>query len=264
VRAARVKGSLLVIARDDPADADEIREAERRGVTVLPLALLRTEPGRDGARMLEWLNHAEGSAVAWTSKRAGEALARLALPSRRDSLSKLSLFAVGSESAAPLRAAGFTVEVPVRAEGAAALAGWMIRRQTEDGFGRVAFLRGDKALPTLRDALRQAGIPVDEFELYRTGFESPDVAPLTDALRSGSEVMVAFYSPSGVEALERLLPSRALRALRETARATAIGETTHRALLGLGYRHATLFEFCGTWDFAFPSKGIQSRKRNPE
>lgn len=258
-----MKGSLLVIARDNPADADEIRAAERSGVTVLPLALLRTEPGLDGARMRDWLRDAEGSAVAWTSKRAGEALARLAVPSRRDSLSKLSLFAVGSESAAPLRATGFTVEVPIRAEGAAALAGWMIGRQTENGFGRVAFLRGDKTLPTLRDALRQARIPVDEFEVYRTGFETPNVAPLTDALRSGSEVLVAFYSPSGVEALERLLPPRALKALRETARATAIGETTHRALLALGYRHATRFEFSGTWDFPL-SKGIQSRKRNPE
>ena len=261
--AAREKGNLLVIARDDHWDAGEIRAAERSGVTVLTLALLRTEPGRDGARILEWLNDAEGSAVAWTSKRAGEALARLALPSRRDSLSRLSLFAVGPESAAPLRVAGFTVEVPVRAEGAAALAGWMIRRQAENGFRRVAFLRGDKALPTLRGALRRAGIPVDEFEVYRTGFESPDVAPLTDALRSGSAVTVAFYSPSGVEALERLLPPRALRTLRETARATAIGETTHRALLDLGYKHTTQFEFCGTWDFGL-SKGIQSGKRKPE
>lgn len=258
-----MKRGLLVIARDDPADADEIRAAERSGVTVLPLALLRTEPGRDGARMLEWLNDAEGSAVAWTSKRAGEALARLALPSRRDSLSKLSLFAVGSESAAPLRATGFTVEVPVRAEGAAALAGWMIRRQAENGFGRVAFLRGDKALPTLRDALRRAGIPVDEFEVYRTGFESPNVAPLTDALRSGTEILVAFYSPSGVHGLERLLPPRALRALRETTRVTAVGETTHRSLLDLGYRHAARVEVRRSWDFAL-SKGIQSRKRKLE
>jgi uroporphyrinogen-III synthase len=258
-----MKGSLLVIARDDPADLDGIRTAERSGVTVLRLALLRTEPGRDGARMRDWLKDGEGSAVAWTSKRAGEALARLALPSRRDSLSRLSLFAVGSESAAPLRETGFTVEVPVRAEGAAALAGWMIRRQAENGFSRVAFLRGDKALPTLRDALHRAGIPVDEFEVYRTGFETPNVALLTDALRSGTEVLVAFYSPSGVEALERLLPPRALKALRETARATAIGETTHRALLDLGYRHANRFEFRGTWDFPL-SKGIQSKKRKPE
>lgn len=261
--AARMKRGLLVIARDDPADADEIREAERSGVTVLPLALLRTEPGRDGTRMRDWLDDAEGSAVAWTSKRAGDALARLALPSRRDSLSKLSLFAVGSESAAPLRAAGFTVEVPVRAEGAAALAGWMIRRRTENGFSRVAFLRGDKALPTLGDALRRAGIPVDEFEVYRTGFESPNVTSLADALRFGTEIRVAFYSPSGVQALERLLPPRALKALRETARTTAIGETTHRALLDLGYRHATRFEVRRSWDFAL-SKGIQSGKRKPE
>lgn len=258
--ASRVKDTLLVIARDDPSDADGIRAAERGGVTVLQLALLRTEPGRDGGRLREWLNDAEGSAVAWTSKRAGEALTRLALPARRDSLSRLSLFAVGPESAAPLRAVGFKVEVPVRAEGASALAGWMIRRRTENGFGCVAFLRGDKALPTLGNSLRRAGIPVDEFEVYQTGFQSPNVAPLTDALRSGTEVVVAFYSPSGVEALERLLPPRALKALRETARATAIGETTHRALLDLGYRHATRFEVRRSWDFAL-SKGLQSGKR---
>ncbi|MGH7681635.1 MAG: uroporphyrinogen-III synthase [Candidatus Eiseniibacteriota bacterium] len=252
--ARRKTGRLLVIARDDPADADMARAAARDGANLLRLALLETDPGSDGARLLEWLEVAdEGAAVAWTSKRAGEALARLAVPARRDSLSRMSLFAVGAESAAPLRAAGFTVDVPVRAEGAAALAGWMIRRQVESGpkglaatFARVAFLRGDKALPTLRDGLRRAGIPVDEFEIYRTRFASPGVAPLERALLGGSEVSVVFYSPSGVEALEPLLSPRALKALRERARVTAIGDTTHGSLLARGY------------------EGIQSGKRKYE
>lgn len=263
--ARRADAGLLVIARDDPADADEALAAKRGGITVLQLPLLETEPGPDGGRMVAWLGDAEeGAAVAWTSRRAGEELVRLAVPGRRDSLSRRPLFAVGDESAAPLRDTGFKVEVPVHAEGAAALAGWMIRRQAEGAFVRVAFLRGDKSLPTLPDSLRRAGIPVQEWEVYRTRFASPDVAPLERALAAGSAVLVAFYSPSGVEALERLLSPRALRALREKARATAMGDTTHKSLLARGYRNASPFFRCGTWNLAPGPKGIQSGKRNDE
>ncbi len=229
----------FVLTRRDPLDAPLAGEAERLGWRVVRLSLLATEEGADGARFLEWLRKASnGVAIAWTSRRAGEALARIALSAATELLARWPLFALGVESAAPLRDGGLTVEVPPGDLGAANLAREIARVRRARGIERVAFLHGDKALPALPDSLRLEGIEVEGFELYRTRFLSPDVGPIQEAVTSGTPMIVAFFSPSGVEALERLLDRATLDALRERARIVARGITTYGAVLDRGYRQA--------------------------
>jgi uroporphyrinogen-III synthase len=231
--------ALFVITRDDPRDDALAHEADRLGWSVLRLPLLATEPGPDRSRLLGWLEGPPpGAAIAWTSRRAAEAQVEIALPRFRETLARLPLFALGEESAAPMRDAGMKVEISRGGEGAATLADWILRRRDALGIARVAFLHGDKALPTLPNALRAASLEVTSFELYQTRFLSPDVVDLTAALEAGWPVTAAFWSPSGVEALERLLPPDALEALRRNADALARGDTTHKALLEREYRRA--------------------------
>jgi uroporphyrinogen-III synthase len=205
---------------------------------VRRLALLATEPGRDGERLLAWLaNPPSGAAAAWTSRRAGEVVAALALPVRRGALAGMPLFAVGAESASPVRGAGLTVTTPASGnEGARALGAMIAGRDPAERPSRVAFLHGDRALPDLPETLRGAGIPVDAFELYRTRFLSPDVRDVDRAASEGRIAAAAFFSPSGVESLERLLRPETVTRLREDATALARGETTRTSLEERGYR----------------------------
>lgn len=253
---------LFVIARKDPKDDEIARAAERAGVTLLRLSLLQTEPGSDGDRFLQWLGKPPaGAAIAWTSKRAAEILSTIALPGARETLTKLPLFALGSDSAAPIRDAGLAVEVPREGEGAAVLAEWILRHRAERGIVRVAFLHGDKALPALPDSLREAGVEVESFEIYRTSYLSPPVTALTDALQAGSAVEIAFFSPSAVDALERLLSPEGVAALRRDGVAHSRGETTHNALTARGYRRAKAPSLeCETMSSAWLG-GVNSWKR---
>jgi uroporphyrinogen-III synthase len=231
--------ALFVIARDDPRDAALASEAERLGWSVLRPRLLETEPGSDRGRFLDWLRApAPDASIAWTSRRAAAALAELALPRFQESLARMPLFALGEESAAPMREAGIVVEVCPDERGAATLANWILLRRDALGIARVAFLHGDKALPTLPNGLRAAKLEVVPFELYRTRFLSPDVGKLKAGLEAGRPVTAAFWSPSGVEALERLLSPEAVTALRENAVVLPRGETTYQALIDRGYRRA--------------------------
>ncbi len=254
--------ALFVIAREDPRDLALAREAERLGWSVLRLPLFAAEPGPDRGRFLEWLREPpHGASIAWTSRRAAQALAEIALPRSREVLARLPLFAVGEESAAPMRDAGIDVEVCPDRRGAASLAEWMIGRREALQIARVAFLHGDKALPTLPDALRAAKMEPELFEIYRTRFLAPDVGAIDAALEAGGPVTVAFLSPSGVEALERLLSPKAVARLREGAEVVPRGETTYEALAARGYRRArSPLDDTRAFD-AIALEALQSRQR---
>ena len=230
---------LLVLTRDEPRDAPLRDAAERLGMRTLALPLLATEPGRDRARFAARLDRdiEATAAIAWTSRRAGEALGELLSPAIRRRLERTPLFAVGAESAAPLRGAGFAVEAPESDAGASGLATHLLERRVRLGLDRVLFLHGDRALPDLPEALRRAGIEVEAYEVYRTRFLTPDARALEAALRDADPVAVACFSPSAVEALERLLSADSLARLRRDSLALARGTTTRAALETKGYRH---------------------------
>jgi uroporphyrinogen-III synthase len=227
--------SLLVVSRMDPRDDKIVEAAEACSFRVARLPLLATEPGRDVSRFLEWLEQpAEGTAIAWTSRRAAEALARTALPEHEAALAGFPLFAVGEESAAPIVDRHLDVEYVQLSPSAKNLGKLIAEARASRGLRRVAFLRGDRSLPDLPDILERAGIEVEPFELYRTTFQDIDVDTVRSAIAANDPIVVLYFSPSGVEALERLLPD-VLELLRSRSHAVPIGATTRRALSTRGY-----------------------------
>ena len=227
---------LLLLTRDDPKDDRMALEAERDGQEVARVELLGTEPGSDRDRFASWLEVPQvDAAVAWTSRRAARALAVLLTPPRRAGLAQMPLFAVGAESAEPIAKEGFRVEYVSERPDAVRLAETIVAESERRGFRRVAFLHGDRALPDLPRALRGAGLEVEPFELYRIKFLPADVSAVTRALHEERQILVFFFSPSGVEALERLLPGDAVERFRAAAWTVPHGATTERALLDRGY-----------------------------
>ena len=230
---------LFTITRMDPADDGLAATAVELGYEVARFRLFETKPGAQVTEFLSWLPGApEGTAVAWTSRRAASVLAKAALPEMHDEMARHPLFAVGKESAAPIAEAGLAVTVPREGIGALNLATQLIGMAPQSGIKRVAFIHGDRALTELPDALAGAGISVDRFEVYRTEYVAADVSALTQALAADRPCVVAFYSPSGVAGLERLLDPAVAQALRDRATAIARGQTTYQSLLKWGYHQA--------------------------
>ncbi|HZI89582.1 MAG TPA: uroporphyrinogen-III synthase, partial [Candidatus Polarisedimenticolia bacterium] len=218
---------------------------------------LETESGVDSRWLLEHLRELKpGTALAWTSRRAADVLA-MALPDLRELLQRLPLYAVGEESATPLKRAGLRPLVPPDALGAAELARFIASRAAGDGVRRVVFLHGNRALSDLPDGLRERGIEVEFLEVYRTRFLAPDFGSMEEAVREQATVIVAFFSPSGVEAFERLLKPDSRTWFRERAHVIARGLTTADALRRRGYRHVLAFEPSEPFS-AFASKALQA------
>ena len=229
---------LFLIARDDPRDGALEAAATEQGFIAHRLGLLETEPGSDVGRLTAWLKAPpERAAVAWTSRRAAQALAAT-IPSRRGALEALPLFALGGESAAPIAAAGLRVDLPKSGLGAEHLAAHIAARAARLGIRSVLALQGDRPLPGLVDGLRAAGLTTETLEVYRIRFLKPDVREIVEAMAEARVAAAAFFSPSGVEALERLLEPGVCARFRTEVVALARGETTYHALVDRGYHRA--------------------------
>ncbi|HLQ67536.1 MAG TPA: uroporphyrinogen-III synthase [Candidatus Limnocylindrales bacterium] len=257
---------VLIVTRHEASDDGVVRAAEEEGCEVTRLALFETRPGTQAAAFTEWLGGpAAGTALAWTSRRAAALLAEAALPAHRDVLERLPLFAVGEESAGPITASGLPVSVPRTGLGASHLAAHLIEQAPALGIRRVAFLHGDRALSDLPDSLARAGIPVDRFEVYRTAYLPADPSPLTRALHARRSCVIAYYSPSAIAGLERLLDAGDGESLHADGVALARGDTTYQALLRWGYAHAhrPVGDRFGSFD-AFVLDAVQSAARSPQ
>ncbi|HEV8128055.1 MAG TPA: uroporphyrinogen-III synthase [Candidatus Eisenbacteria bacterium] len=256
---------MLLMTRRDAADDGLARAAEVEGCEVARLELFETRPGAQIEALEAWLSSPPpDAALAWTSRRAAARLAEIAFPRHRKALERLRLFAVGEESAMPIAAAGLPVSTPEGGLGAGHLAEHLIERIHEMGIRRVVFLHGDRALPDLPESLARAGIPVERLEVYRTAYLAADPAPLVHALDARRPCVVAFYSPSGIAGLERLLPPEVGESLHQDAIALARGETTYKALLRWGYARSQrpVGPKFGTFD-AFVLDAVQSIVRSP-
>ena len=228
--------ALFIITRLDPRDDALHAEAWALGYEVVRESLLETEPGVDAAWLADRIAAIpEGVGLAWTSRRAANALA-LVFPREHEKLKRIPLYAVGEESAAPLRLGDLSPLTPGEGQGAAELAEFIAKRAAADGIRRVIFLHGNRSLPDLPEGLKSRGIDVEYLEVYRTRFVTADLSGLEVALEEGAPIMAAFFSPSGVEALERFLTPDARGRFRERAAAIAKGPTTARALEQRGYR----------------------------
>ncbi len=236
--APRDKPFVYLVARDDSEDDRLAAGLERNGYAVLRLPLLQTVVGRDAERLPGILaSLPEGTALAWTSGRAGEVLARAALPLLRPALEGTPLFALGDSSAAPVAEAGITVATPqgFGPHGARALADLIATRVAVDGIRRVLFLAGNRSLPDFPEGLAARGVAMERLEVYETRYLRPDVDELLVALGERRLACAIFFSPSGAEALEALLLPDALKALHAVPVA-AKGPTTAAALRARGFR----------------------------
>lgn len=236
--APRDKPFVYLVARDDAEDDRLAAGLERNGFAVLRLPLLRTAAGRDTNRLPGILaSLPEGTALAWTSGRAGEALANAALPLHRPALEGAPLFALGDSSAEALSKEGLTVATPqgFGPHGARALADLIATRAAVDGIRRVLFLAGNRSLPDFPEGLAARGVAMDRLEVYETHYLRPDVDALLLALGERRLACSVFFSPSGAEALEALLLPDALKALHAVPVA-AKGPTTAAALRARGFR----------------------------
>ena len=230
---------VLLLTRQEVSDDALVRAAQEEGCEVARLALFETRPGTQIEALTQWLaSPPPGTALAWTSRRAAAVLAQAALPAHRSALERLPLFAVGDESARPVQSEGLSVATPATGLGAGHLASHLIDQAQSLGIRRVVFLHGDRALSDLPDALARAGIPVDRFEVYRTAYLPADPSPLVRALDARRPCVVAYYSPSGIAGLERLLDPVDSDSLHADGVALARGDTTYQCLLRWGYAHA--------------------------
>jgi uroporphyrinogen-III synthase len=202
------------------------------GCRALTVEVLRFEAGRDLDRLGGRLREDPAfDMAAVTSRRAAEALAAALkdLPAER----RPRCAAVGPASAAPLREAGFEVDVPPPGSGAGAarLASHLLHALHRGS--RVLFARGNLSLEILPGSLRARGVEVEELEVYHTVPAGADVAALLEALGRRAVAAAVFASPSAVDGLRALLAPEAWEQLMELP-AVAPGDTTAEALLEAG------------------------------
>lgn len=157
-----------------------------------------------------------------TSPRAAEALAEALswLPSETVRWHARRVFAVGPATAAVLREAGFAPEG--EGSGTADMLADYITRQEFDG--PLLFLCGNRRRDVLPDRLRAAGVPLDELCVYETHLRDG-----LDLTSFRPPFWAAFFSPSGVEAVQRAGGFAA-----GAVRCAAIGLTTAEALAQAG------------------------------
>ena len=245
---------LLFLTRLDPLDDRLSARASGLGYSVLRIPLFATDPGSDCPSLPERLATIdEKTAIVWTSRRAAESLART-LGAARTQGPFPRMYTLGSESAAPVRDMGWTPFTPAGPARAVDLARFIAGRAGKDGIQRVLFLRGDRSLPDLPAGLESAGIEVTSLEVYRTRFLEADVSGLTASLQREDAVVGAFFSPSAVTGLERLLVSEARERLHAHATVIARGPTTALELTARGYRN--LFQPEGEIGFEQTALGV--------
>lgn len=236
--APRDRPFVFLVARDDAEDDRLAAGLEANGFSVLRVPLLETVAGSDAARLPSVLaSLPEGTAIAWTSRRAGEALAKAAFPRHHAALVSVPLFALGDSSAEPVAKGGIAVATPqgFGPHGARALADLIATRVAVDGIRRVLFLAGNRSLPDFPEGLAARGFPMERLEVYETHYLRPEVDELLVALGERRLACAVFFSPSGAEALEALLAPDALKALHAIPVA-AKGPTTAAALRARGFR----------------------------
>jgi uroporphyrinogen-III synthase len=208
---------VLVLRRHD--GFSEI--LEKSGITVINLELIRTEPLDDQTELSTALNgpvRYDGFFV--TSSAAAHVLL--------DRLRELDcehtgmIYVLGERSRKILQDGGINVEFCPSANSAQEL----ITEFGEAEFAgkRFCFVRGDRSMRTIPHLLKNIAA-VDEIVVYRTIEAAPEptaVGSVKSGLERGRFDWACFFSPSGVDAFEKLFGRQSAGAFK----AAVIGETT--------------------------------------
>jgi porphobilinogen synthase len=165
--------------------------------------------------------------LAFSSRRGVEATVRAG----GDSVRGKPCLAVGPETAAAARSAGFLVVAEGKGTGAAGLLSAVALDVRAVSRKRILLPASDRARPDLADGLRGLGATVEVVAAYgvRT---APDPADRVRSLRDAGPDAVVLASPSAAEALAAGAAGAALPPL------VALGTTTAAAMEGLGLRPA--------------------------
>ncbi|MGI9174275.1 MAG: uroporphyrinogen-III synthase [Rhodothermales bacterium] len=218
------KTSPLVYLFRTPAEPDPYEKAlaaagfRCRSVPVLDFEFT----GREALQ--EKLAHPDRyGGLLLTSPRAVEALAEalLWLPNQVAAWTAKPVFAVGPRTSEVLRQLGLQPQGE-QAGNAEALADVLEQTATKLD-GMLLFLCGDRRREILPERLRRADVAFEECTVYRT------LAQAELALPDEEPDWIVFFSPSGVEAVQRTSEMKTWK-----ARIAAIGPTTAAALRQAG------------------------------
>lgn len=181
-----------------------------QGFHVVDHPLIRTEP-------------LEGPELRWAARQLARcpwllfsSVAAVEAWQRLDAGFSPRVGAVGRATAAALRCAGAPVQLVGKPQSAQGLAERFLA--SPQAAAPVGLPRGDRALPTLEALLETSGFETRPLTVYRT--------VICDAEGLAADVIV-LASPSAAEALPAALARR--------ARLVALGPSTARALVELGF-----------------------------
>jgi len=216
------RGRVLLTRSDKDAAGLAARLAQRGVLSVVLPLITRTS--------VPWeLTPAMGAAkwVVLSSRAAAQNLSAL-----RTALKDARLAVIGPGTAAAAEQCGWTPDLIGDGRGADAFVEALAHFVPLQGVSCL-WLRGEDALPLLRENLQRHGALVHEAIVYRTTRLLPEARQVREALRDVSLSVLA--SPSAVLALTEALQSIGLGP-RSAGRCVAIGQSTADALFANGFR----------------------------
>ena len=228
----------VAVTRPEERGGQLGQRLERLGARVLHWQAVRIEPPVDSAPLVsaiaslhrfDWIVFASAHAVA--------AVRELLPPGGQDALAKIRVAAVGTATAAAAERAGWRVDrVPADFGAAGLLEGFKI---SGDAAGARILLPGSTlGRPELAEGLRALGATVKRVEAYRAVPGELDGKACRAQLAAHEVNVIAFTSPSAVEAVARALGVGNLSTLLRGVLLASIGPTTTRALRELGLNPA--------------------------
>jgi uroporphyrinogen-III synthase len=209
-------------------DAGEILSLLReRGIEPVLLPLLAVEATWRQSELEAALESVRPRLVLVTSRRAVDPLLAIGKELRE---AGVAVATVGESSA--LRAHDAGLQVLAHADHAAELLDRLA--EAGPGLGPILWLRGNRALDTLRRGLLDLGHELHELVVYRTILLRPKPEDLAQALRGLDAA--CFTSPTTVAALLLAVSREWLHRHQVRLIAIALGPTTREALFSAGFR----------------------------
>ncbi|MEO5345581.1 MAG: uroporphyrinogen-III synthase [Magnetococcus sp. YQC-9] len=216
---------LILITRPEPGGSETARQIACHQGRPLLAPLTAIQPIEDPAPLQNaLLNPSDYDALLVTSANGARALVA-ALP---HGLTPPPLLAVGEKSARELRACGWEVRVPEKAEGGGKLGESLLHWMPEAR--RVLFLRAEEGREELIRVLTGAGIAVDTVAVYRSVAVKSLPEEVLERLTELDAVL--FFSPRGAEIFFGLLPEQTK--LPKSCRIAALSPLTAATLTRLG------------------------------